>query len=65
MNKILILLITICLFSCEDILETEVPASDIPADQAIQSEEDLQDLLNSSYDVLANYKNGLNQRIAD
>lgn len=65
MKKILFILIALLVFSCEDVLETEVPESDIPADEAIQTEADVQDLLNSTYDVLANYKNGLNQRLAD
>ncbi len=65
MRNIILLFIFVGLVSCEDLLDTDVPASDIPADQAIQTEEDLQDLLNSSYDVLANYKNGLSQRLSD
>lgn len=64
-KHIKILFLIILASSCEDILDTEVPANEIPAEQAIQTQEDLQDLLNSTYDVVANYNDGLKQRLGE
>lgn len=53
------------LASCEDWLENELPDNQIPAEEALQSAEDMQNLLNSVYDVVANYSGGNMQRFSE
>jgi starch-binding outer membrane protein, SusD/RagB family len=59
------LLLAISLAGCDDMLNNELPANQVPTDEAIKSKEDLQKLLNASYDVLANSFNGNAQRFSE
>jgi starch-binding outer membrane protein, SusD/RagB family len=51
--------------SCGDLLENELPSNQIESEQAIKNAEDLQKLLNASYDVMANAFNGNAQRFSE
>lgn len=64
MKKTLIIALTVVLGSCS-LLDTDIPTTEILEEEAIQEEQDLQDLLNSAYDVVANYHNGQSQRLAE
>lgn len=61
---LLLLLCALSFWSCEDLLEKEPPNSLLPS-EAIQSEQDLQEVLISAYDVLANTYNGNAQNLAN
>ena len=65
MKTLIKIFIGLFIFSACDVLDTDIPTDEIPEEIAFQDEDDLQDLLNSSYDVLANYKNGLSQRLLE
>lgn len=58
-------LILLAATSCQDLLESVLPSNQTTEEDAIKSPEDLQELLNSAYDVLANANNGNNQRFAE
>ena len=55
---------TLVLSSCDRMLEFE-PGDVILAEDAINNSDDLQRMLNSNYDVLANVLNGRQQSIAE
>ncbi|WP_370087819.1 RagB/SusD family nutrient uptake outer membrane protein [Ekhidna sp.] len=61
--KTIFFIVTIT-FSCS-LLETDIPTTEILEEEAIKTKKDLQDLLNSAYDVVANYNNGLSQRLSE
>ncbi len=66
MKKLLyIALFSTVLFSCESLIEADIPEDDLLEEDALLTATDFQQLLNSSYDVLANYHNGKMQRIAE
>lgn len=60
----LVAVVIVSTTGCEDLLEKEPPNSLLPS-QAIQSEDDLQEVLISAYDVLANTYNGNAQNMAN
>lgn len=68
-NKIFISILSIGLvlsvFSCDDLLNNELPSNQVRKEDAIKSSDDLQELLNATYDVLANSYNGNNQRFSE
>ncbi len=64
LKYILIMIITFNM-ACDDLLENELPSNEVVTDEAITSPEDMQQLLNSSYDVVANTFNGNNQRFSE
>ncbi|MEQ9404825.1 MAG: RagB/SusD family nutrient uptake outer membrane protein [Cyclobacteriaceae bacterium] len=64
MKKLLTILFTFSLLSCS-ILDTDIPTTEILEEDAIKTEADLRDILNSAYDVMANYNNGLSQRLSE
>ncbi|HLV52942.1 MAG TPA: RagB/SusD family nutrient uptake outer membrane protein [Cryomorphaceae bacterium] len=61
----LVLLLALGLVACDDLLEQKPPlhGSNVSPDEAIQSANDLQELLNSAYDVLGNTYNGAVQNL--
>jgi hypothetical protein len=67
LNKIKIFLIPafLMLTACESLLENDLPANQVRAEDAVESAADLQKVLNASYDVFANSFNGNNQRFAE
>ncbi len=62
---ILIMILFFSISACEDLLENELPADQVRFDEAVLNEQDLQELLNSAYDVNANAYNGKNQRLVE
>ncbi len=52
--------LALSLASCQDLLEQKPPSdgSNVPPEEAIRTAQDLQELLNSAYDVLGNTYNG-------
>ncbi len=64
MKKIYFIFFGLSLLTACD-LDVPIPENEITADDAIESEADLQAVLNSAYDVVANYNGGQIQRIAD
>lgn len=55
---ILIAVLGLGLSSCEDLLEVDVTGNELTEEDAIQSKEDVLEILNSCYDVNANLYNG-------
>jgi len=55
--------------ACEKMLETDLQGADLTEEEALQSKQDVLDLLQSCYDVTANVYNGrvqfLNELLAD
>ena len=63
---ILALIAAFCaLTACEDYLDVDPVGTDILRDEALQSPQDYENILNSCYDVIANYKNGRLQILND
>lgn len=63
-NTLTVLGLVLFIPAC-DLLDTEIPSNEILEEEALSSKENLQQVLNSSYDVLANLKNGRSQRLAE
>jgi starch-binding outer membrane protein, SusD/RagB family len=55
----------VAVFASCSLVDVEISSNEIVDSEAIKTQSDLNDLLNSSYDVLANYKNGLSQRLLE
>jgi len=53
------------MMSCADLLETELPSDELEKDIALTSKQDMQELLNSTYDVVANNFGGKIQRMSE
>ena len=53
------------LLSCDSFLENQLPDGELTFDEAIQTEQDLQELINSVYDVMANSFSGQAQKFAE
>jgi starch-binding outer membrane protein, SusD/RagB family len=58
-------LLLIVASACESMLDVELPTNEILKENAFNTEADLQALLNSGYDVVANYNNGLSQTLSE
>jgi starch-binding outer membrane protein, SusD/RagB family len=68
MKKLIIpasVVLLLVLASCQDLLESVLPSNQTTKEDAIKTPEDLQELLNAAYDVLANANNGNNQRFSE
>ncbi|ELR73773.1 putative outer membrane protein [Fulvivirga imtechensis AK7] len=59
------LLIILMCWSCDSLLENDLPSNEVIAEDALESANDVQQLLNSTYDVTANVFNGNNQRFSE
>lgn len=53
------------LTACEDYLDVDPVGNNLLEDEALQTPQDYENLLNSCYDVIANYKNGRLQALND
>lgn len=59
-------LIACCfLLSCQSFLDSELPSSEVRFEDGFQTEADLQELINSAYDIMANSLAGKSQRLAE
>lgn len=65
MKKIIYLISFFLLVSCDRLLEVPLADNETKDEAAIVDEADVQELLNSTYDVFANYNNGTLQRFAE
>ena len=59
------LLFLLLFTSCESFLENELPSNEIRFEEGLNSETGLQELLNSTYDVFANFSGGDRQKLAE
>jgi hypothetical protein len=64
-NLILYSFILLGLTSCESFLDNELPSDQVTFEEGIQTEEDLQEMINSIYDVVANSFTGRAQKFAE
>lgn len=65
-NKVLIFsFVFLGLSSCSDFLSNDLPGNEVTFENGIKTESDLQELLNSTYDVLANSFAGNAQKFAE
>ncbi len=60
----LLFLLVFSLWSCEDLLENDLPSNELAFDEGLVTESDYQEFLNSSYDVMANALGGNAQKFA-
>ncbi len=65
MKKIIYIIFILLLVSCDRLLEVPLADNETKDEAAIVDEGDVQELLNSAYDVLANYSNGTIQRFSE
>lgn len=61
----IIIVCALIMAGCSDLLENDLPDNEIRKEDAIRSAEDMQEVLNAAYDVIANSFNGNNQRFAE
>lgn len=67
-SRTLLLALATALFSvtsCTDYLSTDLPDGELSFEEGIQTQEDLEEMVNSIYDVLANSMGGQAQRLAE
>jgi tetratricopeptide (TPR) repeat protein len=65
-KRMMFILLAIMGFTaCDALLENELPDEVLRSEEALNNADDLQRLLNSTYDVTANYSNGNKQRFSE
>ncbi|MEL6922756.1 MAG: RagB/SusD family nutrient uptake outer membrane protein [Bacteroidota bacterium] len=64
-TKIFALLALLSLTACDAFLENELPSNEIRIEEGLTNEAELQELLNSAYDVMANSFGGNSQKLAE
>lgn len=65
LNRYLIIIVLFTQFSCEKILEIDPLESSIDEEEALQTKSDMQEFLNSAYEVTANANNGRIQGLGE
>lgn len=64
-SKLFVPLFALAFIGCEDYLDVDPVGNTLTQDEALQTPQDYENILNSCYDVIANYKNGRLQVLND